>query len=118
VGEQLIVHLPKLSLRTRSLCGFRSSHSVRMSFHVWKVTKHEPQVVTQNRAHLLDDGKDLLTMNTLKVSVFDQSNGRVFRTQRVIAFSWRVLKSVIFGTIHHVLPFGVGPVSDESVSTT
>ena len=73
--EQLVVHLPKLTLRARSFGSLSSAQRMRMSSHGWEVTKDKAEIIAQHFPHFFYCRINATAINAFEVAVFKQRHG-------------------------------------------
>src|SRR5207244_3550416 len=83
------MHLPKLSLRTGSLRGFRGRLGQRMYLRQREMTEDKAKLVLHDLLDFLDDHMGRSAVRTLEVAILDQSHRRSFRSLYVIALAHR-----------------------------
>src|ERR1022692_2825447 len=85
VLEQEVVHLPELSLCAGRFGGFGRVLRVRMRIDQWKISKGEAQAIAQTLLNRFDDRVNFTAKWALVVAVFNERDGRVNGTLKVIA---------------------------------
>ena len=83
--EQLVVHLPEVSLRAGRFSCFSCAQRMRMSSRSGEVPKGKAQIVAHQFLHFFDYRIGTTAMNAFKVAVFEQRHRRIGRSGNVVA---------------------------------
>src|ERR1700676_1874098 len=81
---EAIVHLPKLSLRTRCLRCFSCFLGMSMNRCERKIPKNKAHVAAQGALKLLDHGMGFAQVRAFVVAIFEERYGPVGRSLNVI----------------------------------
>ena len=84
VLEQQVVHLPELTLPGGGFGRFRRRKRVRVNFLEREVTEHEAHLACEALEEQLDGWRGLLAVRALEVTVFDDRERRVRRTEEMV----------------------------------
>jgi redox-sensitive bicupin YhaK (pirin superfamily) len=82
--EQQIVHLPEFALRTRALGSFRGQQRVGVNVFQREVPVREAHALIESLQEQLDRGRRLFAVGAFEVTVLDDRDGCMVRSERVI----------------------------------